>query len=306
MRDTALVIMAAGMGSRFGGMKQLTPMGPDGQVIMDYSIHDALEAGFDRIVFVIRRDMEADFRKMIGDRVSKRAEVSYAFQELADLPGGRVCPEKRKKPWGTGQAVWAAREAVKDPFLVINADDYYGKEGFRMIHDYLAGEADRDSAVYDICMGGFLLENTLSENGGVSRGVCRLHEDGTLAQVTETYNIRRAGERLLAEDATGNPVSVDRKQRVSMNMWGLPVSFLQELENSFAEFLDSMAPGDDKAEFQLPGVIDRLIQEKRASVRVLETGDRWFGVTYKEDREAVAEAFRQMHRQGLYPAEWNI
>lgn len=301
MRDTTLVIMAAGIGSRFGGgIKQLEPVGPGGEIIMDYSIHDALEAGFNKVIFIIRKDLEADFREIIGNRIEKVAHVEYAFQELDALPEGYSVPENRKKPWGTGQAVLSIKGMVHEPFLVINADDYYGKEGFKKIHDYMVTEMDVQSDVYDMCMGGFILENTLSENGSVTRGVCRLNEDGTLNDVTETYDIEWKGNGLFASDEQGNPVLVEAQQHVSMNMWGLPPTFLDELEAGFPEFLDGISEGDVKAEYLLPKIIDKLIKSGKAKVKVLETRDKWFGVTYKEDKEAVVASIRQLIADGVY------
>ena len=303
MKEITLVIMAAGIGSRFGGgIKQLEPVGPNGEIIMDYSIYDALEAGFGKIVFIIRKDLEQDFKEMIGKRIEKLAPVSYVFQELSDLPAGYEVTPGRKKPWGTGQAVLCVKDVVEGPFLVINADDYYGKEGFRKIYQYLAESESRtvEPGVYDICMGGFVLSNTLSENGGVTRGVCSLREDGTLKRVQETYEIQWKDGRLVGRDGTGNPVVLDPAQRVSMNMWGLPAEFLQELERGFPEFLDSLSEGDVKSEYLLPAIIDRLIKEKKARVKVLETADQWFGVTYREDKEAVATAIRKLIAEGVY------
>lgn len=301
MKDTTLVIMAAGIGSRFGGgIKQLAPVGPGGEIIMDYSIHDALEAGFNKVIFIIRKDLEKDFREIIGDRIETVAHVEYAFQELDALPEGYSVPEGRKKPWGTGQAVLTIRGMVHEPFLVINADDYYGKEGFKKIHDYMVNEMDTESDVYDMCMGGFILENTLSENGSVTRGVCRLNPDGTLKDVTETYDIEWKGNGLFANDEQGNPVLVEAQQHVSMNMWGLPPGFLDELEKGFPEFLDNMAEGDLKAEYLLPKIIDKLIKSGKAKVTVLETRDKWFGVTYKEDKEAVVASIRKLIADGVY------
>lgn len=301
MRDTTLVIMAAGIGSRFGGgIKQLAPVGPGGEIIMDYSIHDALEAGFNKIIFIIRRDLEQDFREIIGNRIEKVAKVAYAFQELDALPQGYSVPEGRKKPWGTGQAVLTVKDMVHEPFLVINADDYYGKEGFRKIHDYMVNEMDTEASVYDMCMGGFILENTLSDNGTVTRGVCQLNADGTLKDVTETYDIQQKGNGLFANDEQGNPVLVDPSQHVSMNMWGLPPKFLEELEKGFPEFLDNIKEGDIKAEYLLPKIIDQLIKSGRAKVQVLETRDKWFGVTYQEDKEAVVASIRKLIADGVY------
>lgn len=302
MKNTALVIMAAGIGSRFGGgIKQLEPVGPGGEIIMDYSIHDALEAGFNKIVFIIRKDLDQDFREIIGNRIAKIAPVEYAYQELDDLPAGYVRTEGRTKPWGTGQAILAAKDLVKEPFLVINADDYYGKEGFRKIHQYMVEEMDTEAAVYDMCMGGFILSNTLSENGGVTRGVCVVNPDGTLKDVTETYNIEMKGQGLFADDEEGNPVLVNPDQHVSMNMWGFPPGFIDELDRGFPEFLDSLKPGDVKTEYLLPRIVDKMIKSGKAKVTVLETRDKWFGVTYKEDKQAVVDAIRSLIDQGVYP-----
>ena len=294
--------MAAGIGSRFGGgIKQLEPVGQGGEIIMDYSIHDALEAGFDRIVFVIRHDLEKDFREVIGDRIEKIAPVSYAFQELDDIPSGFTVPQDRKKPWGTGQAVLSVRDIVNEPFLVINADDYYGKEVFKKIHDYMTGDMDDNAPVYDICMGGFILANTLSDNGGVTRGVCEVGEDEILRAVRETYNIIKTADGLTASDKEGNPVTVREDQHVSMNMWGLTPAFIKELERGFPEFLSGLKEGDLKSEYLLPTIIDQMIKDGRARVKVLETRDHWFGVTYKEDKEGVAESIRALISQGVYP-----
>lgn len=292
---TSLVIMAAGIGSRFGkGIKQLEPVGPGGEIIMDYSIHDALEAGFDRVVFIIRRDLEKDFREIIGDRIEKICPVAYAFQEKEDLPGGYTCPAARTKPWGTGQAVLACKGIVDEPFLVINADDYYGKESFRLAHEFLvSGGKDNE-----FCMPGFILKNTLSENGAVTRGVCRV-ENGYLAGVVETGGLVHDGEGAAIEK-DGIKTPIDPKSIVSMNMWALTPSFFEELERGFVEFLGGLTAEDLKAEYLLPGVIDGMIKSGKATVRVLETGDRWFGVTYQEDKYAVIESFKALHEAGVY------
>lgn len=301
MKETSLVIMAAGIGSRFGGgIKQLEPVGPSGEIIMDYSIHDALEAGFNKIVFIIRKDLEEDFKEIIGKRIEKIAPVAYAYQELDDLPAGFCKPEGRTKPWGTGQAILCARDVIGEPFVVINADDYYGKEGFVKIHEYLVHEMDGAAKPYDICMGGFILGNTLSENGGVTRGVCQVDENGILKEVTETYEIKRHAGEAEGRNEAGEPVTVPLAQNVSMNMWGLPPEFLMELEKGFPEFLKTLKPGDMKSEYLLPKIIDRLVQSGQARVRVLETKDKWFGVTYKEDKPAVAAAIQKLISEGVY------
>ena len=301
MKDTALVIMAAGIGSRFGGgIKQLEPVGPGGEIIMDYSIHDAMEAGFNKVIFIIRRDLEKDFKEIIGHRIEKLLPVEYAYQELQDLPAGYEVTPGRTKPWGTGQAVLSVKGMVDGPFLVINADDYYGREGFRRIHDYMAEHMDSQSEIYDICMGGFVLSNTLSDNGTVTRGVCQVDGDGFLTNVTETYNIQMKEDGLHATDESGAPVTISPSQPVSMNMWGLPASFVQELEKGFPVFLDSLKEGDIKSEYLLPKIIDNLVQNKKARVTVLDTPDKWFGVTYREDKQAVTDAIRGLIESGVY------
>ncbi|WP_320945598.1 sugar phosphate nucleotidyltransferase [Enterocloster bolteae] len=301
MKNTALVIMAAGIGSRFGGgIKQLEPVGPNGEIIMDYSIHDAMEAGFNKVIFIIRRDLEKDFKEIIGHRIEKLLPVEYAYQELEDLPAGYEVTPGRTKPWGTGQAVLSVKGMVDGPFLVINADDYYGREGFRRIHEYMAEHMDSQSELYDICMGGFVLSNTLSDNGTVTRGVCQVDEEGYLTNVTETYNIQMKEDGLHATDESGAPVTISPSQPVSMNMWGLPASFVQELEKGFPVFLDNLKEGDIKSEYLLPKIIDNLVQNKKARVTVLDTPDKWFGVTYREDKQAVADAIRGLIQSGVY------
>ena len=301
MKDTALVIMAAGIGSRFGGgIKQLEPVGPGGEIIMDYSIHDAMEAGFNKVIFIIRRDLEKDFKEIIGHRIEKLLPVEYAYQELQDLPAGYEVTPGRTKPWGTGQAVLSVKGMVDGPFLVINADDYYGREGFRRIHDYMAEHMDSQSEIYDICMGGFVLSNTLSDNGTVTRGVCQVDGDGFLTNVTETYNIQMKEDGLHATNESGAPVTISPSQPVSMNMWGLPASFIQELEKGVPVFLDSLKEGDIKSEYLLPKIIDNLVQNKKARVTVLDTPDKWFGVTYREDKQAVTDAIRGLIESGVY------
>lgn len=299
---TALVVMAAGIGSRYGGgIKQLEAVGPSGEIIMDYSIYDARRAGFDKVVFIIRREIEKDFREVIGDRVSKVMDVEYAYQELTDLPEGFNVPEGRKKPWGTGHAVLSVRDIVDCPFAVINADDYYGPESFRAVHDYMAGAMQTGTGRFDMCMAGFVLGNTLSDNGTVNRGICTLNADGTLADVRETYGIAEKDGVMYAEDGDGAPVSVAKDMFVSMNMWGLPPEFLKELEREFPRFLAETSGGGAKGEFMLPAVIDRCIKNGTGTVRVLPTNDTWFGVTYKEDKPAVMASVRELVAKGVYP-----
>ncbi len=294
---TSLVIMAAGIGSRFGGgIKQLAPVGPNGEIIMDYSIHDALEAGFDRVVFIIRHDLEKDFREVIGERIEKICPVAYAFQEKEDLPDGFTCPAERKKPWGTGQAVLSCRDIVNEPFLVINADDYYGKEAFVLAHDFLVKNGDKKG---NFCMPGFILKNTLSENGAVTRGICTV-EDGYLATVTETGGLVMDDKTGAAVEKDGVRTPVDPESIVSMNMWALTPDFMQELKEGFPKFLADVKEGDLKAEYFLPVVIDGLVQSGKATVRVLPTHDRWFGVTYAEDKQSVIDAFADLYEKGVY------
>ncbi len=301
MKETALVIMAAGIGSRFGGgIKQLEPVGPGGEIIMDYSIHDAMEAGFNKVIFIIRKDLEKDFKEVIGNRIEKVVPVEYAYQELDALPDGYEVTPGRTKPWGTGQAVLVTKGLVDGPFLVINADDYYGREGFKKIHDYMVNDMDTKAGVYDLCMGGFVLSNTLSDNGTVTRGVCQVDDSHILKTVNETYNIRMTEDGLQATDEQGNPVRISPDQPVSMNMWGIPASFLEELEKGFPRFLDSLKEGDVKSEYLLPRIIDDLVQSGRARVTVLDTPDKWFGVTYKEDKQAVVDAVRKLIDAGVY------
>ena len=294
--DTTLLIMAAGIGSRFGGgIKQLEPVDASGHIIMDYSIHDAIEAGFNHVIFVIRRDIEAEFREVIGDRIASvcaahGVTVDYAFQDLRDIPG--QLPEGRTKPWGTGQAVLAAKELIHTPFVIINADDYYGKDGFRKVHDYLAngGEA---------CMAGFVLKNTLSDNGSVTRGICEMDEQSNLTKVAETKNIVKT-----ADGAEADGVVLDLGSLVSMNMWGLTPDFLDVLEQGFGEFFAKEVPANPlKAEYLIPTFVGQLLQEGKLTVRVLRTDDSWYGMTYKEDVPAVKESFRGMLEKGVYRKE---
>lgn len=300
MKKTALVIMAAGIGSRFGkGIKQLAPVGPNGEIIMDYSIHDALEAGFNKVVFIIRKDIEEEFRTVIGNRIEKITEVEYAFQALEDLPEGFEKPEDRTKPWGTGQAVLAARKVLSEPFMVINADDYYGKEAYVKVHDYLVQEQEADGVMH-ICMAGFRLGNTLSDNGSVTRGICHI-EDGALTGVTETHDIYKTESGAETRSEEGQAEELDVNSLVSMNMWGLTPEFMDVLEKGFVEFLSEIKPGDIKKEYLLPEMVDRLIKAGKAKVDVLETKDTWFGVTYQEDKASVTAAFEKLVKDGVYP-----
>jgi dTDP-glucose pyrophosphorylase len=294
--------MAAGLGSRYGGIKQLEPVGPGGEIIMDYSIYDAIEAGFNKVVFIIRKDLEQDFKEIIGNRIEKKIEVEYVFQDIDALPEGYTKPEGRTKPWGTGQAVLSCLGVLKEPFAVINADDYYGKQAFVTIHDYLMN-VNKDAGVYDICMAGFILGNTLSENGTVTRGVCKVDDNGMLVNITETSGIMRDGLNAAAKDTFGNNIEIDINSVVSMNLWGFTPEFLVELEKGFTKFLDGIKGNELKAEYLLPEVVGKLVKEEKAKVHVLKTSDIWFGVTYKEDKEKVVESFQTLVDKGVYPAK---
>ncbi len=297
---TALVIMAAGIGSRFGGgIKQLAAVGPNGEIIMDFSIHDAIEAGFNKIVFIIRRDIEGAFKEAIGNRIegictALGVEIAYAYQALDDLPAGAALPEGRTKPWGTGQAVLACRGLLQEPFAVINADDYYGKEAFVKLHDFLQGYTPAHPE--QLCMAGFVLKNTLSDNGAVTRGICKMDEAGYLTGVAETSGIEKT-----AGGAAVGGQPVDAGSLVSMNMWGLTPEFVDLLDKGFAEFFRTAAPVNPlKAEYLLPIYIDELLQKGQVSVKVLPTNDRWFGVTYQEDKPVVIESFAKLIEAGVY------
>lgn len=302
MIKTTLVIMAAGLGSRYGGIKQLEPVGPSGEIIMDYSIYDAMEAGFNKVVFIIRKDLEQDFIEVIGNRIAEKIEVEYVFQDIDNLPNGFKKPEGRTKPWGTGQAVLSCLGTLKEPFAVINADDYYGKHAFEVVHDYLVS-GNKLIGKYDICMAGFVLGNTLSENGTVTRGVCKVDENGLLVDIHETSSIIRKGDHAEAIGSNGQAIEIDINSPVSMNMWGFTPDFLTELETGFVHFLEGIQGNELKAEYLLPEVVGNLVKSEKAEVRVLKTCDIWFGVTYKEDKEKVVESFQKLVDEGIYPVK---
>ena len=302
MNKATLVIMAAGIGSRFGGgIKQLEPVGPNGEIIMDYSIYDAMEAGFDKVVFVIRKDLEKDFREIIGNRIEKRVKVAYAFQELMDIP--EKYQEKfagRTKPWGTGQAILCCKDVVDTPFLVINADDYYGKEAYQEAFQYLTGKKNCEEGKMSASMVGFVLKNTLSENGGVTRGVCQIGKDDMLSNIVETHNIIKTPEGAMVIGENGIQRKIDVNSSVSMNMWGLYPDFFEILENGFRAFLEETPSDQLKREYLLPTIIGDLLQEEKISVKVLKSHDKWFGVTYKEDKEAVVNSIKELIASGIY------
>lgn len=290
---TTLLIMAAGIGSRFGGgIKQLEPVDNRDHIIMDYSVHDAIEAGFNHVVFIIRKDIEKEFKEVIGDRIEKvcqqnHVNVEYVFQDINDIPG--ELPEGRTKPWGTGQAVLAAKKVIDSPFIVINADDYYGKEGFKAVHEYLVNGGKS-------CMAGFVLKNTLSDNGGVTRGICKMDAQNNLTEVVETKNIIKT-----SDGAEADGIKIDTESLVSMNMWGLTPAFLETLEEGFKVFFKKEVPENPmKAEYLIPIFIGQLLDQGKMSVKVLKSNDTWYGMTYKEDVAAVKESFSEMLKDGLY------
>lgn len=301
MNKTTLVIMAAGIGSRYGGgIKQLEKVGPSGEIIMDYSIYDAIEAGFNKVVFIIRHDLEKDFKEIIGSRIEKQVEVEYVYQELDKLPVGFKTPEDRIKPWGTGQAVLCCKGVVNEPFAVINADDYYGKEAFVKVQKFLSN-VDNNSKENEFCMAGFVLGNTLSDNGIVTRGVCNVDESDYLSNIEETFGIEKQGDVAVGKDGNGNPVTIALDSSVSMNMWGFTTNFLYELESGFVSFLQGIEENNRKAEYLLPNVVGKMVEENRAKVKVLKTNDKWFGVTYKEDKQLVVDSILELIAQGKYP-----
>lgn len=303
MEKPVLVVMAAGMGSRYGGMKQIDPVGPSGQVIIDYSLYDARRAGFETVIFVIKHEIEDAFKTAIGDRVSKVMKVEYAFQQLEELPAGFAVPEGRAKPWGTCHAVLAAKHLIHGPFAVINADDYYGPEAFQVIYDYLS--THQDGEVYDYCMVSYLLKNTVSENGSVARGVCEANPDGTLAAVTERTCIETyPGGIHFTENGGDTWQDLAPDTPVSMNLWGFGQSFLEEAEARFAGWLSENLPKNPlKCEYFLPLVVSELLAEGKATVKLLHSTDKWYGVTYREDKPVVVNAIAQKIADGLYPAD---
>lgn len=301
MKKPILIIMAAGMGSRYGGLKQIDPISDQGEIILDFSLYDAHMAGFEKAVFIIKKENEADFRALIDEKAGKYMEVEYAFQQLDDIPAGYTVPEGRVKPWGTCHAVLSARHLIEGPFAVINADDYYGPGAFASIYDYL--EQAQDDEKYRYCMVGYQLENTLTENGHVARGICQVSDKGYLEDIVERTKImRRGGAAAYTEDDGESWHELDEGTTVSMNFWGFTLSFVREMEARFPAFLDkALAENPLKGEYFLPGVVDQLIKEQKASVRVLTSHDKWYGVTYKEDKESVVDALQSMKDKGLYP-----
>lgn len=297
-----LVVLAAGIGSRYGGLKQIDPVGPHGEIIIEYSIYDALKAGFGHIVFVIRPDIEDAFRESVGKKAERHCAISYVFQRLSDVPQGYLLPPDRKKPWGTAHATLSCKSAVCTPFAVINADDFYGRAAYRALSDHLRNARDRHG-MYDYCMVGYLLENTLSEHGHVARGVCTVDRNGYLLEIHERTRIEKSGQIAKYTEDGENWVEIGMSTPVSMNMWGFTPSLFSELEARFPQFLQDNRTNILKAEFLLPEVVGDLIAEKRATVKVLPANERWFGVTYQQDKPLVKRAIRDLIRRGVYPSD---
>lgn len=299
MANPVLVVMAAGMGSRYGGLKQIDPVGPNGQIIMHYSIYDAWKAGFRRVVFIIKEELLDAFRERIGNAAEKLMQVDYVFQSPDKLPEGCTMPEGRTKPLGTGHAIYCVRGVVSEPFAVINADDFYGAQAFQCLYDYLKDAQDDDK--YRYCMVGYRVENTLTENGTVSRGICEADENGYLADIVERTAISRDANGVISDPEAGE---IAEGTLVSMNMWGFTPSFLDELETGLRTFMtDELPKNPAKGEYYLPFAVDHLIQNGQATAKVLQTSAQWYGVTYKEDKPVVVDALRRMTKAGLYPAE---
>lgn len=303
MKKPVLVVMAAGMGSRYGGLKQIDPVDKEGHIIMDFSIFDAVKAGFEKVVFIIKKENEQDFRAAIGDRLSEKIKVSYVFQELMNLPEGYVVPEGRVKPWGTGHAIMSCKGEIDGPFVVINADDFYGSHAFQVAYDYFTTHQDEEG-IYRYMMVGYRLENTLTDNGHVARGVCEMDAQGYLADIHERTHIEKRGNgAAYTEDEGKTWIPISGDATVSMNMWGFSESILGELQSRFSAFLEeNLEKNPLKCEYFLPFVVDELLKEGRATVAVEKSQDKWFGVTYKEDKPMVMAAIQNLKDQGVYPA----
>lgn len=299
MKKPALVIMAAGMGSRYGGLKQIDPIGPNGELIIDYSVYDALKVGFGKVVFIIKEEIEEVFREAIGKKIEEKVDTAYVFQDIDDLPSGFKRPEDREKPWGTGHAVLSARNIVDEPFAVINADDFYGRVSFKALYDFLEGIENNDT--YDYSMVGFVLKNTLTEHGHVARGVCKVSPEGYLQDIDERTKIQRFPDSVKYALGDGTWQDLCEESIVSMNMWGFTPSIFRELEAGFTKFLKGNGDNITKAEFFLPNLVGDLLEAGKARVKVLPSHERWYGVTYREDRLMVQKAIEDMINQGIYP-----
>lgn len=296
-KEPVLVVMAAGIGSRFGGgIKQLAKVGPSGEAIIDYSVFDAIEAGFKKVIFIIRKDIEEDFREIVGNHLEGHLDIEYAFQDINDLPEGFTCPADRTKPWGTGQAVLAARDLIDSPFAVINADDYYGKEAYKLVYNYLKNDCKEGH----VSMVSFILKNTLSDNGTVTRGIVKTAADGSLTGIEETKEIIKGADGVITGQY-GGKVTLDADDLVSMNLWGFLPDFINELKSGFKTFLSQIKEGDIKAEYLLPDIVDKMLKEGRTTVDVLTSHDTWFGLTYAEDKPTVINQLAEYKEKGLYP-----
>ena len=301
-RKPSLIIMAAGMGSRYGGLKQIDPISKQGEIILDFSLYDAMLAGFEDVIFIIKKENEEDFRALIDERAGKHMNVHYAFQQLDDLPDGYGVPEGRVKPWGTCHAVMAARQFIDGPFAVINADDYYGPGAFQQMYDFLLNSKDTENEKYNFSMVGYMLEKTLTENGHVARGVCQVTDNGYLEDIVERTKIMSRDGKIQYTEDDVNWNNLEEGTIVSMNFWGFTKAMMKEMEDGFPSFLDwAIKENPMKGEYFLPGVVDRLLKADQAQVKVLKSTDKWYGVTYKEDKEMVVSAIQSMKDKGLYP-----
>lgn len=300
MKKPVLVIMAAGMGSRYGGLKQIDPVDNEGNIIMDYSIYDAKRAGFEKVIFIIKKENEAAFQEAIGNRIEQYMDVAYVYQDVQNIPEGFEVPEGRTKPWGTAHAVLSAIHEIEGPFAVINADDYYGRHAFEVIYNYLTTHEDDEKFRYT--MVGYRLKNTITENGHVSRGICQINEKKELVDITERTRIENRGDFIAySEDEGGTWVEIDGNRLVSMNMWGFTRSILEEIQKGFSKFLEENLPKNPmKCEYFLPSVVSSLLSQGRATVSVLESEDKWYGITYKEDKPMVVDALQSLKDKGVY------
>lgn len=294
----SLLVMAAGMGSRYGGLKQLDPVGPSGEVLLDYAVYDAKHAGIPRVVFLIRKDLEADFRKAIGKRYEGKLEVDYAFQELHDLPIEFAVPEGRKKPWGTGQAILAAGKVIRGPFVAINADDFYGRESYQLLQKHLSSKEGHGNG--EFAMAGFRLDQTLSDHGAVTRGVCQRDAKGYLVGVEEFFELKRSGAKVAGKNKDGKPGEFAGDDPVSMNCWGFNASIFPMLQEGFEKFLKKEG-GSEKSEYLIPNAVGGWIGEGKARVKVLPTQEKWAGMTYPEDKPIVSAYLKRLNQQGVYP-----
>ncbi len=300
MNKVSLVVMAAGMGSRYGGLKQIEPIGPSGEIMMDYSIYDAVKAGFNEVIFIIKEELFDTFKEVIGDRIGKKINVKYVFQDMKDIPDFYKIPEDRMKPFGTAHAIYAARNAIDSPFAVINADDFYGAESYKTLHEFLSHIDNQDKTVKEYAMVGYKLKNTLTDHGYVSRGICTV-DNGYLTSITERKQVRKFSTEIMYTEDGENWLDVDSSSTVSMNMWGLTQDIFSFIDIKLEAFLKSIEPGDIKKEFLIPVLMNDLMQDQKIRVKVLNTNEAWAGVTYAEDKPIVKEIIRTACEKGKYP-----